>query len=68
MCRVFKLNVGLSSGHEQLNSINLTSQRSHDMLLAGLLQLTPLLCFYQLHLVFQSVVHLQHQNCQINIL
>ena len=58
----------VSNDHERSNSINLISQRSHELLFAGLHQLMPLLCLHQLQLAFQNVVHLQHQNCRIEIL
>lgn len=39
-----RLNLGLSTDHQQFNSINMNPQQPHELLFAGLQQLMRLLC------------------------
>ena len=59
----------VSNDHERSNSINLISQRSHELLFAGFASINAFIVSSSASTGLpESVVHLQHQNCRIEIL
>ena len=50
ICRALRLNLGVSNDHERSNSINLISQRSHELLSINAF----IMCLHQLQLAFEN--------------